>query len=96
MYAKIAMDVVALGAQTTGFVMWPLLEKDKNPTELVIIPVTLFLVSCGYWENYVNKHSLFGKQIARFPRDQFRETSINLKNTVRFRRFLETSLEDQR
>lgn len=62
MYAKIAMDVVALGAQTTGFVMWPLLEKDKSPTELVIIPVTLFLVSCGYWENYVNKHSLFGRE----------------------------------
>lgn len=60
LYAKIAMDVVALGAQTTGFVLWPLLEKERNPTELMIIPITLFLVSCGYWENYITKHSLFG------------------------------------
>lgn len=55
------MDVVALGAQTTGFVLWPLLEKERSPTELLVIPITLFLVSCGYWENYVTKHSLFGE-----------------------------------
>lgn len=60
LYAKIAMDVIALGAQTTGFVLWPLLEKERSPTELLIIPITLFLVSCGYWENYVTKHTLFG------------------------------------
>ena len=55
------MDVIAVGAQTTGFVLWPLLEKQRDPVELVIIPITLFLVSCGYWENYVTKYSLFGK-----------------------------------
>ncbi|XP_065208101.1 chitin synthase chs-2-like isoform X5 [Planococcus citri] len=60
LYAKIAMDVIAVGAQTTGFVLWPLLEKQRDPVELIIIPITLFLVSCGYWENYVTKYSLFG------------------------------------
>lgn len=61
--AKIVMDVIALSAQATGFVLWPLLEKERNPAELIIIPITLFLVSCGYWENYVTKNSLFGTEI---------------------------------
>lgn len=60
LYAKVAMDVIAVGAQTTGFVLWPLLEKQRDPFELMIIPITLFLVSCGWWENYVTKYSLFG------------------------------------
>lgn len=47
------VDLVALAAQATGFVVWPLLEGREKP-ELWLIPFSVILISCGWWENYVN------------------------------------------
>nr|AFM38193.1 chitin synthase [Anasa tristis] len=58
-YMKAIVDAVALGAQATGFVVWPLLEGQHRPN-LWLIPATLFCISCGWWENYVSKHSVLG------------------------------------
>lgn len=52
-FIKVIVDLVALAAQATGFVVWPLLEGREKP-ELWLIPFTVVLISCGWWENYVN------------------------------------------
>lgn len=39
-----------MAAQVTGFVVWPLLED--RPV-LWVIPIAAFMISCGWWENYV-------------------------------------------
>jgi hypothetical protein len=52
-FIKVIVDLVALAAQATGFVVWPLLEGRDKP-ELWLIPFTVVLISCGWWENYVN------------------------------------------
>lgn len=54
--AKIIMDLAAIAAQVTGFVVWPLLED--RPV-LWMIPVSAFMISCGWWENYVSSQSPF-------------------------------------
>lgn len=59
-YAKVLMDLIAVGSQATGFFLWPLLHPEKQINTLVI-PITVFCISCGYWENYTTKHTLFGK-----------------------------------
>uniref|UniRef100_A0A1B6CU26 chitin synthase n=1 Tax=Clastoptera arizonana TaxID=38151 RepID=A0A1B6CU26_9HEMI len=57
-YMKALVDMVAIAAQATGFVLWPLLEGNDRPN-LWLIPATLFCISCGYWENFVSKNSIF-------------------------------------
>lgn len=54
---KILLDVLAMSAQATAFVVWPLL--DGKPI-LWSIPVACLFISFGWWENfisYVDKHS---------------------------------------
>ncbi|XP_008485735.1 chitin synthase chs-2-like, partial [Diaphorina citri] len=58
-YLKAMMDMIAVSAQATGALLWPLLEGHNDPW-LWLIPPALFCVSCGYWENYTSKHSIFG------------------------------------
>ncbi|XP_055640139.1 chitin synthase chs-2-like [Toxorhynchites rutilus septentrionalis] len=53
---KYAIDVVAVSAQVTGFVVWPMLS---NQYELWFIPVAVFLASCHWWENYLSLKSYF-------------------------------------
>ncbi|XP_029159591.1 chitin synthase chs-2 isoform X1 [Nylanderia fulva] len=57
-FVLVLVDIAALAAQTTSFVLWPLLENSKH--SLWLIPVALFLVSCGWWENYVSTQSRIG------------------------------------
>ncbi|XP_037866580.1 chitin synthase chs-2 [Bombyx mori] len=47
---KLIIDVLAISAQATAFVVWPML--DGKPV-LWSIPVACLLVSLGWWENYV-------------------------------------------
>ncbi|XP_037922524.1 chitin synthase chs-2 isoform X1 [Hermetia illucens] len=54
---KSIIDIVAVAAQVTGFVVWPLLE---NRPILWLIPVATICTSCGWWENYVCQQSSFG------------------------------------
>lgn len=52
-YYKGVIDVVAIAAQATGFVVWPLLEGGEKG-QLWFVPVSVLLVSCGWWENYIS------------------------------------------
>ncbi|CAO1401711.1 unnamed protein product [Diamesa hyperborea] len=54
--AKVLMDLAAIAAQITGFVVWPLIED--RPV-LWLIPVSAVMISCGWWENYVSSQSPF-------------------------------------
>lgn len=48
-----AMDIISITAQATAFITWPLLPD--SPTILWLIPVSLFLISIGWWENFTPK-----------------------------------------
>lgn len=54
---KAIVDLAAIAAQITGFVVWPLLE---NRPSLYVIPVAALMTSCGWWENYVCTQSSVG------------------------------------
>lgn len=54
---KAIVDLAAIAAQVTGFVVWPLLEN--RPT-LWVIPIAAIMTSCGWWENYVCTQSSVG------------------------------------
>lgn len=54
---KSIVDLVAIAAQITGFVVWPLLE---NRPVLWVIPIAALMTSCGWWENFVFTQSPFG------------------------------------
>lgn len=54
---KSLVDIAAIAAQVTGFVVWPLLE---NRLELWVIPIAAFCTSCAWWENFVSIQSPFG------------------------------------
>uniref|UniRef100_A0AAR5P4N2 chitin synthase n=1 Tax=Dendroctonus ponderosae TaxID=77166 RepID=A0AAR5P4N2_DENPD len=71
-FIKVIMDLVAISAQATGFIVWPIIE---NRADLWIIPVTIFLISLGWWENYISKHSPlpFIKKLGKI-RDSFDKT----------------------
>ncbi|XP_015608863.1 chitin synthase chs-2 isoform X1 [Cephus cinctus] len=57
-FVLVLVDLLALVAQATGFVVWPLLDSAKPSVWL--IPPALILVSCGWWENYVSMQSPIG------------------------------------
>lgn len=54
---KVIIDLAAIAAQITGFVVWPLLE---NRPVLWMIPIAAVMTSCAWWENYVCVHSPIG------------------------------------
>ncbi|XP_055608469.1 chitin synthase chs-2-like [Uranotaenia lowii] len=53
---KYAIDVMAISAQVTGFIGWPLLSSQF---ELWFIPLSIFLISFHWWENYLSLKSFF-------------------------------------
>ncbi|XP_053982024.1 chitin synthase chs-2 isoform X1 [Hylaeus volcanicus] len=57
-FVLVLIDIAALAAQGTSFVLWPLLDSSKP--SLWLIGPALFLVSCGWWENYVSMQSPIG------------------------------------
>nr|CAD7200070.1 unnamed protein product [Timema douglasi] len=68
-FIKMVIDLAALTAQATGFVVWSLLEGGQKP-ELWLIPVTALMISCGWWENYVmipkDSHTDFWRKLRKF------------------------------
>lgn len=54
---KVFIDLAAISAQITGFVVWPLLE---NRPVLWVIPIGAIMTSCAWWENYVCAQSPVG------------------------------------
>ncbi|XP_076243610.1 hyaluronan synthase-like protein kkv [Calliopsis andreniformis] len=57
-FVLVLIDMAALAAQGTSFFLWPLLDNSRPSVWL--IPPTLFLISCGWWENYVSMQSPVG------------------------------------
>lgn len=58
-FVLVLVDIAALAAQATSFVLWPFLDSSRR--SLWLIPVALILVSCGWWENYVSTQSRIGE-----------------------------------
>nr|AKR54211.1 chitin synthase 1 variant b [Helicoverpa armigera] len=56
-FMKVIVDMAAIVAQVTGFIVWPLLE---NKPVLWLIPVSSLCISLGWWENYVTRQSPIG------------------------------------
>lgn len=52
----ILLDVLAILAQITALLIWPVLS------DLWFIPLALFLISFRWWENFVTPCSRFGKE----------------------------------
>ncbi|XP_011866715.1 PREDICTED: uncharacterized protein LOC105561386 isoform X3 [Vollenhovia emeryi] len=57
-FVLVLVDLAALAAQATSFILWPFLDSSRR--SLWLIPVALLLVSCGWWENYVSTQSRIG------------------------------------
>lgn len=75
----VVVDALAVLAQASSFIIWPLIE-DKPI--LYMIPVSVILISVGWWENFVSE-----KAPLEFIRDlakQKREGSSKKKNRVYF------------
>ncbi|XP_017763944.1 PREDICTED: uncharacterized protein LOC108553522 isoform X2 [Eufriesea mexicana] len=68
-FVLVLIDVAALVAQGTSFFLWPLLNSSRP--SLWLIPPSLFMVSCGWWENYVSMQSPIGfvKSLARVKKE---------------------------
>ncbi|KAI4504800.1 hypothetical protein M0802_000350 [Mischocyttarus mexicanus] len=68
-FILVLVDLAALTAQATSFVLWPLLDTSRS--SLWIVSLALILVSCGWWENYVSMQSSIGfvKMLARVKRE---------------------------
>lgn len=67
---KLSADTLALLSQLSALIIWPYKHyqdtynsfasskiKNQHELESLLFPVALLLVSCGWWENYVNRHS---------------------------------------
>lgn len=53
---KVVLDVLAVSAQLTSFIVWPLL--DGSPV-LWTIPMASIFISLGWWENFVGTGEKF-------------------------------------
>ncbi|XP_049868807.1 chitin synthase chs-2-like [Pectinophora gossypiella] len=79
---KILLDVLAISAQVTAFVVWPLLHKTAK---LWIIPFACIFVSLGWWENfisYVDKDSSTTVQYLAELRDALKKTRYYTQRTL--------------
>ncbi|XP_013133727.1 PREDICTED: uncharacterized protein LOC106099671 isoform X2 [Papilio polytes] len=56
-FVKVIVDMAAIVAQVTGFIVWPLSE---NKPVLWLIPISSICISLGWWENYVTRQSPIG------------------------------------
>ncbi|XP_041976394.1 chitin synthase chs-2 isoform X2 [Aricia agestis] len=67
-FIKVIVDMVAIVAQVTGFIVWPLSE---NKPVLWLIPISSLCISIGWWENYVTRRSPIGliKSLARLKEE---------------------------
>lgn len=56
-FRSLLLDTLAISAQVTGFVVWPLMSGD---VKLWLIPVAIILISARWWENYASEESFLG------------------------------------
>nr|AUS84047.1 chitin synthase-1 [Tetranychus cinnabarinus] len=55
---KTLLDLLSVGAQLSGLMLWSVAESTDNPVA-IYIPITSLLISIGWWENYIDKKSPF-------------------------------------
>ncbi|CAG4998332.1 unnamed protein product [Parnassius apollo] len=67
-FMKVIVDMAAIVAQVTGFIVWPISE---NKPVLWLIPISSLCISLGWWENYVTRQSPIGiiKSLARLKEE---------------------------
>lgn len=53
-YYKMMLDILSIVSQATAFIVWPIIE---NKPFMWLIPLSVILISCGWWENYVSENS---------------------------------------
>nr|KAG5714884.1 hypothetical protein BaRGS_000372 [Batillaria attramentaria] len=60
--ATYVVDLLSVCVQASALFLWPVRDIIFNEvtSKTWTIPVSLFLISCGYWENYINKHTMLG------------------------------------
>lgn len=51
---RMTLDIISIVAQASSFVVWPLVEDNPR---LYMIPVSVILISIGWWENFVSEDS---------------------------------------
>lgn len=63
LYVKLLLDFVSVICQASGFFVWPVIIHNRDPNNWIIfvIPISVFLTSMGWWENFVDKNSKIGK-----------------------------------
>lgn len=60
---KCSIDLLAVIFQASGLMVWPILSSMPRPW---LLPLSGILISCGWWENYVDSDSPFGK-MSQYP-----------------------------
>ena len=50
------IDVIAIACQVSGFFIWPIVENGRG-NKTWTVAVAIFLISFGWWENYVDRRS---------------------------------------
>ena len=60
-YFRLTINILAVAAQITGLVVWPA-TFYKDTKHIIIHPIALLLISCGWWENYFVATEKSGKQ----------------------------------
>ena len=65
-YFKLTADVLAIAAQLSGLILWAALGWVTSNWNLAwALPVSLFLTSIGWWENYCDRTSPVGKFLVK-------------------------------
>ncbi|XP_036368106.1 chitin synthase chs-2-like [Octopus sinensis] len=60
---KTVLDILSVITQATIFLVWPILEWNAGRKSLAIyMPVSLFLISLNWWENYIGKVTWLGER----------------------------------
>jgi len=60
-YVRQGINGLAVLFQVTGFIIWPALYYNRMPHSL-LLPLSLLLISCGWWENFITTTKIQGKQ----------------------------------
>ncbi|KAG5866370.1 hypothetical protein JTB14_021883 [Gonioctena quinquepunctata] len=91
---KMLLDLTAGLFQATAFIAWPLVENQ--PVLYIILPLSLFLISCGWWENFLSEKSSieFLKNLGKGKKDFKNATyfSYSIVTPIKCIIFLSTTL----
>jgi len=79
-YVRQGINGLALAAQVTGFIIWPVFYYNEMPHSL-LLPIALLFISCGWWENFFTATEIPDKKdITKF----FRELKASRYYTLLF------------